>query len=85
MLNYILLLGWSPKGEREIFTLPEMIGCSTKRHRQGSRHFDPEAALYQCEYIRAMSEEAFSAEPYIDSVVRHATRPAGGCCTRGAS
>ena len=25
VLNYIRLLVWSPKGEREIFTLPEMI------------------------------------------------------------
>ena len=26
VLNYIALLGWSPKGEREIFTLPELVG-----------------------------------------------------------
>ena len=40
VLNYILLLGWSPKGER---------GVRRERHRQGSRHFRPrEAALYQC-------------------------------------
>ena len=25
VLNYIALLGWSPKGEREIFTLPELV------------------------------------------------------------
>ena len=25
ILNYILLLGWSPKGEKEVFSLPEMI------------------------------------------------------------
>ena len=25
ILNYILLLGWAPKGEQEIFTLDEMI------------------------------------------------------------
>ena len=73
-LNYILLLGWSPKGEREIFTLPEMIEVFDESGiGKAPAIFDPAKLRYiNAEYIRAMSEEAFfeKAEPYIDSVVK---------------
>lgn len=74
VLNYILLLGWSPKGEREIFTLPEMIEVFDESGiGKAPAIFDPAKLRYiNAEYIRAMSEEAFfeKAEPYIDSVVK---------------
>ena len=67
VLNYILLLGWSPKGEREIFTLPEMIEVFDESGiGKAPAIFDPAKLRYiNAEYIRAMSEEAFfeKAEP----------------------
>ena len=61
VLNYILLLGWSPKGEREIFTLPEMIEVFDESGiGKAPAIFDPAKLRYiNAEYIRAMSEEAF--------------------------
>ena len=75
VLNYILLLGWSPKGEREIFTLPEMIEVFDESGiGKAPAIFDPAKLRYiNAEYIRAMSEEAFfeKAEPYIDLSLIH--------------
>ena len=52
VLNYICLLGWSPKGEyaeQEIFSLPELVKIWTpERHLQVSRHLrPPQAAGHQ--------------------------------------
>ena len=76
VLNYILLLGWSPKGEQEIFSLNEMIEVFDE-HGIGKAPaiFDPKKLRYiNSEYIRALSPEAFAekAAPYIDSVVKTA-------------
>ncbi len=74
VLNYILLLGWSPKGEKEIFSLDEMIEAFDESGiGKAPAIFDPAKLRYiNAEYIRAMSEETFysMAEPYIDSVVK---------------
>ncbi|MCD7732911.1 MAG: glutamate--tRNA ligase [Oscillospiraceae bacterium] len=74
IINYIALLGWAPKGEREIYTLPELIeefeidGLS-----KSPAIFDPlKLRAINGEYIRALTPEKFAeyAEPYIRSVVK---------------
>ncbi|MCD7847155.1 MAG: glutamate--tRNA ligase [Oscillospiraceae bacterium] len=74
IINYIALLGWAPKGEREIFTLPELIeefeidGLS-----KSPAIFDPlKLRAINGEYIRALTPEKFAeyAEPYIRQVVK---------------
>ncbi len=74
IINYIALLGWAPKGEREIFSLPELIeefeidGLS-----KSPAIFDPlKLRAINGEYIRALTPEKFAeyAEPYIRSVVK---------------
>ena len=73
VLNYILLLGWSPKGEQEHFQ-PERDGKLWDEHFIGKAPaiFDPQKLRYiNAEYIRALSPEAFfeKAKPYMDEVV----------------
>ena len=76
ILNYVALLGWSPKGElaeQELFTLPELVkafdmtGISKSRaifDRQKLDHFN-------AVYLRSMAPEAFAkvSEPYIRQTV----------------
>ena len=76
ILNYVALLGWSPKGElaeQELFTLPELVkafdmtGISNSPaifDRQKLDHFN-------AVYLRGMAPEAFAkaAEPYIRQTV----------------
>ena len=76
ILNYVALLGWSPKGElaeRELFTLPELVkafdmtGISKSPaifDRQKLDHFN-------AVYLRSMAPEAFAkvSEPYIRQTV----------------
>ena len=73
VLNYILLLGWSPKGEKEIFSLKEMIEAFDEHGISKSPAiFDiQKLKAINAEYIRAMSPETFAetAKPYVDSVV----------------
>ncbi len=75
VLNYVALLGWSPRGEQEIFSLDElkevfeMSGIS-----KSPAIFDMEKLRhFNSEYIRAMSPEAFAkvAEPYIRQAVKN--------------
>ncbi|MBR3474172.1 MAG: glutamate--tRNA ligase [Oscillospiraceae bacterium] len=78
VLNYVALLGWSPKGEQaeqEIFSLEElkeafeMSGIS-----KSPAIFDIEKLRYfNAEYIRRMSAEAFArvAEPWIRRAVKN--------------
>ena len=77
ILNYVALLGWSPKGElaeQELFTLPELVkafdmtGISKSPaifDRQKLDHFN-------AVYLRSMAPEAFAkaAEPYIHQTVK---------------
>ena len=74
IVNYIALLGWSPKGEREIFSLPELVeefdiaGLS-----KSPAIFDPlKLRAINGEYIRALTTEKFTeyAEPYIREKVK---------------
>ena len=79
VLNYVALLGWSPGGEREVFSLSEMtnvfeIGGISK----SPAIFDIEKLNYfNSEYIRAMSAEAFAklAQPYIKKAVNNENLP----------
>ena len=75
VLNYVALLGWSPRGEQEIFSMDElkaafdMTGIS-----KSPAIFDIEKLRYfNSEYIRAMTPEAFAkvAEPYIRQAVKN--------------
>lgn len=40
VLNYILLLGWSPKGEREIDLFRRLLFCLRQRRHRGGRNFE---------------------------------------------
>ncbi len=73
VLNYILLLGWSPKGEREIYSLAEMVDVWDEHFiGKAPAIFDPQKLRYiNAEYIRALTPDAFyeKAAPYIDEAV----------------
>ncbi len=69
ILNYIALLGWSPRGEQEKFTLPELVEAfDISGISKSPAIFDPEKLRWlNAEYIRALSEEEFheAALPFI--------------------
>ena len=75
VINYVALLGWSPGGEQEIFSMDElkavfeMSGIS-----KSPAIFDIEKLRYfNSAYIRAMSAEDFAkvAEPFIRQAVKN--------------
>lgn len=75
VINYVALLGWSPRGEQEIFSMEElkevfeMSGIS-----KSPAIFDIEKLKYfNSEYIRALSPAEFAkvAEPYIRQAVKN--------------
>ena len=74
VLNYIALLGWAPKSEREIFTLEELIReFDISGISKSPAIFDTEKlAWLNGEYIKALPEETFleMALPYIRQSVR---------------
>lgn len=69
VLNYILLLGWAPKGENEIFTLSEMIEAfDLSGISKSPAIFDPaKLRAINAHYVRALPLEKFTeiAAPYI--------------------
>lgn len=69
VLNYIALLGWSPGGENEIFTLPELVEAfSVAGVSKSPAIFDPQKLRYvNAEWIRRLSPEEFhsAALPWI--------------------
>ena len=73
ILNYIALLGWSPAGEREFFTLPELVEAfDLKGMSKSPAIFDPVKLTYfNSAYLRSMSPEDFhaAAKPYIEEAV----------------
>jgi len=73
VLNYVALLGWSPGGEREIFSLGELREIFDLHGVSKSPAiFDIEKLRYfNAAYLRAMSPEAFAAvaAPYIRQAV----------------
>ena len=69
ILNYILLLGWAPKGEQEIFTLDEMSEAfDLSGISKSPAIFDPlKLTAINAVYIRSLPLEKFVeyAEPWI--------------------
>ncbi|MBQ4370652.1 MAG: glutamate--tRNA ligase, partial [Oscillospiraceae bacterium] len=75
IVNYVALLGWSPGGEREIYSLKELAEVFDIRGISKSPAiFDIEKLKYfNSEYIRAMAPEKFHelALPYIRRAVKN--------------
>ena len=75
VINYVALLGWSPGGEQEIFSLDELKEIfDLKGISKSPAIFDIDKLKYfNAEYIRAMSPEEFAAaaEPFIRQAVKN--------------
>ena len=75
VLNYVALLGWSPRGEQEIYSLDELKEIfDISGISKSPAIFDIEKLKYfNAEYIRAMSPEDFAkvAEPFIRKSVKN--------------
>ncbi len=78
ILNYVALLGWSPKGdmaEQEIFSLEQLVTAfDIAGISKSPAIFDIEKLTYfNATYLRAMAPEAFArvAEPYIRQSVKN--------------
>ena len=75
VINYVALLGWSPRGEQEIFSMDELIDIfDLAGISKSPAIFDIDKLRYfNSEYIRAMSPEDFAkaAEPYIRRSVKN--------------
>ena len=75
VINYVTLLGWSPRGEQEIFSMDELIDIfDLAGISKSPAIFDIDKLRYfNSEYIRAMSPEAFAkaAKPYIRRSVKN--------------
>ncbi len=74
VLNYIALLGWAPKGEREIFSLEELIDeFDISGISKSPAIFDPlKLKAINAKYIKALSPEEFftHAEPKLREVIK---------------
>jgi len=75
VLNYVALLGWSPGGEEEMFTLTELVRVfDVKGISKSPAIFDMDKLRYfNSAYIRAMAPDAFHALalPYIRETVQN--------------
>ena len=75
VINYVALLGWSPGGEQEIFSMDELKAVfDMKGISKSPAIFDIEKLRYfNSAYIRAMSPEDFAkaAEPFIRRSVKN--------------
>ncbi len=78
VVNYVALLGWSPKGEdseREFFTLTELAAAfDVAGISKSPAIFDLEKLKYfNAHYLRSMEPEAFFevAEPYLKEAVKN--------------
>ena len=85
ILNYIALLGWSPKGDREIFSLEELVKVfDISGITKSPAIFDMQKLRYiNGEYIRALSPEEFyeKALPWIRRTVKSETADLRELCT----
>ena len=74
VLNYLLLLGWSPKGEEEIFSLEEMVKIWNPANiNKSPAIFDTQKlTAINAAYIRALPAGAFMqlAAPWLDKAVK---------------
>ena len=75
VVNYVALLGWSPEGEEEIFSLEDMVRIfDIKRISKSPAIFDmAKLTHFNAVYIKAMAPEDFAAaaEPYIRQSVHN--------------
>lgn len=75
IVNYVALLGWSPVGEQEIFTMDELIAqFDISRISKSPAIFDIEKLRhFNSEYLRAMDPALFAetARPYIRRAVKN--------------
>ncbi|MBR7081875.1 MAG: glutamate--tRNA ligase [Oscillospiraceae bacterium] len=75
VVNYVALLGWSPGGEREIFSLSELVEAfDIHGISKSPAIFDIDKLTYfNSEYIKALPPEKFTAvaEPYIRKTVKN--------------
>ncbi len=73
VVNYVALLGWSPEGEEEIFSLSDMVKIfDISRISKSPAIFDmAKLTHFNAVYIKAMTPQAFAAvaEPYIRQTV----------------
>ena len=74
VVNYVALLGWSPEGNQEIFSLEDMIReFDYRRMSKSPAVFDMTKLRWMNgEYIKAMDFDCFyeMAEPYIRRVIK---------------
>ena len=74
VVNYIALLGWAPKGEEEIFSLPELIKeFDISGLSKSPAIFDPlKLKAINAKYIKKLSPEEFEkyAAPYVRQTVK---------------
>ncbi len=73
ILNYIALLGWNPKSNQEIFSLPELVQAfEVEGISKSPAIFDPEKLRWMnASYIRRMAVDEFTsyALPYYQKVL----------------
>ena len=85
VLNYIALLGWSPGGESEFYTLPELLEVfDISGISKSPAIFDIEKLNYfNGEYIRALppSEFADKARPFILQAINNKSLPIDAIAT----
>ena len=70
VVNFVALLGWSPEGDNEIFTLEELVKAfDYKRINKSPSVFDMTKLKWMnSEYIKAMDDDAFfeRAKPFLE-------------------
>lgn len=80
IINYIALLGWCPKDNKEIFSLKELEEqfCIESISKSPAVFDYQKLQWFNAEYLRAMSDESFTklAKPYYDQVFGDAPYPA---------
>ena len=73
IINYLVLLGWSPRGEREFYTLKELEEVFDLEGLSKSPSIFDTAKLnwFNAEYIRKLSPEAYleKATPWLEKVL----------------
>jgi glutamyl-tRNA synthetase len=75
IINYIAMLGWSPSGNREFFTLGELVETfSIDGIGKAPSYFDiDKLKFYNAEYLRRKTQEEFHelALPFIRKVIKN--------------
>ncbi len=64
LINYLALLGWSPKDDQEIFSLEELVNAfDLERLNNSGAVFDPEKLnWFNAHYIKALGNEEMKAQ-----------------------